>query len=179
MSAPEPQRLFFALWPDAAVRERIAHWAERCGHHCGGRQVPDGNLHITLAFAGSVPPERRICLEAAAGEVAMPAFDIRLDRLGYWSRACCLWLSASRPPTGLGELASVLRSALPECGLEPETRPYRMHITLRRRARRGPPVREIEPIAWHARDFALVVSQTLPEGARYEVLRRWPLREKR
>ncbi len=175
-SKPEapPQRLFFALWPEVRLQKRIAHWAERC-ESCGGRRVPEANIHITLAFLGGVNRERRDCLETAADEVVVAPFELILDRIGYWSRSRCLWLATTQIPPGLLELARALRAAMPVCGLEAERRPFRLHLTLRRRAHRAPRFRTIEPIFWHASDFALVTSETRPEGARYEVLRRWPL----
>ncbi|SCZ49676.1 RNA 2',3'-cyclic phosphodiesterase [Thiohalomonas denitrificans] len=177
MSEPDTtrQRLFFALWPEAAVQQRIAYWAEQCAKSCGGKRVPDENMHLTLVFLGGVTPEQRGCLEAVADEVTVTSFDLTLDRIGYWSRSRTLWLSTSNTSPELLELAMALRAAMSLCGLKVEERPFRTHLTLRRRAHRGPRFREINPIVWHATDFALVASETHPEGARYQVLRRWRL----
>ena len=57
MSSARPeaprQRLFFALWPDDAVRARL----DQAGEELLGKRVkrvPAANLHLTLAFAGAV-----------------------------------------------------------------------------------------------------------------------------
>jgi 2'-5' RNA ligase len=72
-------------------------------------------------------------------------------------------------------LVESLRGTLGECGLAPESRPYQPHITLARKANRGLPVTDIEPIHWSVGDFCLAESVTDPQGARYRILRRWPL----
>ncbi|WP_303901027.1 RNA 2',3'-cyclic phosphodiesterase [Thiohalomonas denitrificans] len=169
------QRLFFALWPEVAIQQRMAYWAERCAKSCGGKRVPEANIHLTLAFLGGVAPEQRGCLEAVVDEVTVAPFELSLDRIGYWSRSRALWLSTTHTSPELLELAMALRAAMSVCGLKVEERPFRTHLTLRRRAHRGPRFREIDPIVWHATNFALVASETHPEGARYQVLRRWRL----
>ena len=169
------QRLFFALWPERNIQKRMGHLADRCAKTCGGKQVPEANIHLTLAFLGGVTPEQRGCLETVANQIAVAPFELVLDRIGYWSRSRALWLSTTKTSPELLELAMALRAAMSLCGLEVEDRPFQTHLTLRRRAHRGPRFREIEPIFWSAKDFALVASDTRPEGACYQVLHRWQL----
>ena len=52
-SMAEQERLFFALWPDEALRQQLAVYPPML-KGCGGRLVVQDNLHITLAFLGSV-----------------------------------------------------------------------------------------------------------------------------
>jgi 2'-5' RNA ligase len=70
-----------------------------------------------------------------------------------------------------------LRARLAACGFAVETRPFETHVTLFRKVRKAPPLPDAYavPLVWPVRDFALVVSLAAPEGARYEVLRVWPL----
>ena len=50
-------RLFFALWPDADTRERVANAAAALRLTEGARPVPQRNFHLTLAFVGAVISE--------------------------------------------------------------------------------------------------------------------------
>lgn len=171
----ESRRLFFAIWPDETTRQ--AMWAlSRQGQRRGGRAVAAEKLHLTLLFIGEADAAQQACLEAAAGRVCAPAFDMVLDEQGGFARSRVAWLGMSELPPALLQLHSRLQSALAaECGIEPEHRPYVPHVTLRRRARPFRRERLADPLSWPVRDFVLVASQLTPEGSRYEVLRRWPL----
>lgn len=181
MSSTEPQagasreRLFFALWPDAAFRRAAGRVAARFGKRSGGRRIADDNLHVTLAFLGAVEPAQRTCLEAAADRVEVEPFSLTFDQVGYWPRPRILWLGVSQMPPPLLTLVTALQGGISECGLEPESRPYCAHLTLRRRLRRPPPrTAAVEPLSWPVEGFVLVRSDTRQDGAHYAVVRHWP-----
>jgi len=167
---PDSARLFFALWPDAGVRRRVA---EHCPRH--GRLVPPQNWHVTLVFLGGVTARVRAALEQAADAADPEAFSLSLDRRGCWRRSGIFWLAASAVPSALQRLQLQLAEAAAEMGVPRETRPYLPHLTLARKARPEPET-IIDPIQWRVDEFCLVRSELLPQGARYAVLRRWPLR---
>ncbi len=172
--AEPTQRLFFALWPDAKVRDALAGFAH--AHiRKQARRVIDANLHITLAFPGAVSTEVRECLEAAAADIRAGPFELSIDRVGYWPRPRILWAGASHTPAAVWALVEGLRTALQACGLQPETRPWQAHVTLARKAGRALPVTEIDPIRWSISNFCLVESVTDPSGPVYRIIRRWPL----
>lgn len=175
--ASERRRLFFALWPEEPVRERLD--GLRSGLVGGGigRPVARDKLHLTLCFLGGVDAETHACLDQAAAEVAVPPFTLTFDQLGYWPRPQVLWLGASETPPELSELVGQLRQVQAGCGSKPEGRPFRAHLTLARKVRRRPRLPEVEPFQWPVDRFALVASETLPSGARYEVVGQWPLRK--
>lgn len=176
MAEAEHQRLFFALWPDEAVRRQLADYRDLL-KGCRGRLVVPENLHITLAFLGSVDADTRSCLEQAADIISVPAFTLKLDELGFWRRSQVVWLGTGETPEPLLGLASALKQAMLGCGLEPESRPFQTHLTLMRKARRAPAEEPCEATLWPVADFALMLSDTRPEGVRYEVLQRWPLKQ--
>ncbi len=175
MSENDSSRLFFALWPAAELREQIAQRVQVGLRRGGGRPVRADNLHITLAFLGEVDAGRIDCVIQAADTVRAPAFTLRLERLGYWRRARVVWLG---PPERHPEpplVVARLWEALVPCGCEPESRPFFPHMSLTRKANRGPRARSIEPLDWPVEEFALVSSRLFEDGVQYEVLRRWAL----
>ncbi len=170
------RRLFFALWPNDEIRARIARVARTVVPPCGGRPVPTSNHHITLEFVGNVPEQTLDCLLACADAFSGQSFELTIDRAGSFNRTGIVWLGPSNVPPALTRLYEHLHLGVARCGLHPEDRPFRPHITLLRKARRGPAADPFEPIAWAVQGFVLVESVT-SEGSRYQVLKHWPLRE--
>lgn len=173
-ATPEQQRLFFALWPDDALQARI-HTSTRQLIEKPAKCVPAHNLHITLAFLGATAPEQRVCYEQAAAGIRAQAFTLTLERIGHWPAPRILWLGPAQQPEPLLRLVRRLNSALVQCGLTPEPRPFQAHMTLARKVDRPLPVQGIEPIVWSVRQFVLAESITEPAGARYQVLTNWAL----
>jgi 2'-5' RNA ligase len=172
------QRLFFALWPDDGVRSALAQTAtDLLGKRI--KRVPAANLHVTLAFAGAVPIPVRECLEAAAGHIRCPAIDLCIDHVGHWPRPRIFWIGPTHIPPALWSLAGQLRSALGDCGLQTETRPYQPHITLARKISKATSIQhgstQIDPVHWSIRSFSLVESVTAPRGVSYRRLLSWTL----
>jgi len=174
-SATEPrQRLFFALWPDAAVREALARSSrELLGRRV--KQVPEENLHITLAFAGPVTAPVRDCLMAAAGGIRCAPFELVIDHVGHWPRPRILWAGPTHTPAGMWSLVEALNQAFESCGLSREARPFQAHITLARKVGRAPPLAAMTPVPWSIGDFSLVESVTDASGASYRRLVTWKL----
>ncbi len=169
------RRLFFALWPDGAVREALAGLLEG-EPPCTGRRVPDGNLHMTLAFVGHVTAEQHACMEAAAAAGEAAPFTVTLDRLGYWPRPRIVWAGARVTPPALIDLVARLNRGLSGCGHQPEQRPYQAHVTLARKGRAPPRCGTIPPITWPVNSFCLIESASAEHGSIYRVLAAWPLR---
>lgn len=163
------RRLFFALWPDEAVRLQLA--GHRPRH---GRRVHPEDLHITLVFLGNLNEARQTELEAAADRIDGEGFELVLDRYGGFRRSRIAWLGASLLPAPLAKLQAALAAAAETSGVAREARDYVPHVTLARDARTGPTA-PIVPIRWPVDSFCLVESAGGREGPRYRVLRRWPL----
>ena len=168
------QRLFFALWPDEGTRERLATLAV---DDITDRWVSGDNLHVTLAFLGSVDKHVRACAEHVASQVKAQSFMLHLDEIGYWRKPRVLWVGASRLPSPLVQLLSSLNEGLSTCGFKPERREYRAHVTLTRKVHKPIAHRSIDPIPWPIDSFVLVESRTLLAGASYQVLRTWFLKD--
>lgn len=168
------ERLFFALWPDAATEAALSALVQQLAD-AGGRGVRVANLHSTLVFLGDVPTVRRACVEQVGDAVRAGQFDLSLNRIRSRARGGVIWIEPSIVPAPLGALVNMLTTSLEHCGYRPEARPYRAHVTLVRGARRRMVLPSPTPIAWSVREFCLVRSVLSADGARYEIQRRWPL----
>lgn len=170
------RRVFFALWPDDQARAALDALAAQGAKRCGGRCVLRENLHLTLAFIGAVSQQQLDLLQQLAAGVVGDAYDLQLDRLGYWSRSRILWAGCSMPPPAHDRLVAALGGLLAAAGFQLEKRPHLPHMTLVRQAHcRDLPVID-QPVKWHVIGFSLVESSLQPAGATYHTLARWPLR---
>ena len=167
-------RLFVGLMPARDEQRALATAVARIAH--GGRAVPAGNLHLTLAFLGAVPVERVAALEDALGSVAAEAFELRLERVGHFPRPRVLWCAATAAPGPLYALQGAVLQALAAAGMGLEVQPFTPHVTVARKVSRyRGPERLARPVCWRLGEFRLVASRTLPEGARYDTLRAFRL----
>ncbi|MBI4756708.1 MAG: RNA 2',3'-cyclic phosphodiesterase [Betaproteobacteria bacterium] len=180
-SAPPPAeqgempRVFFALWPPAAVADALARAAKAAQRACGGRAMGAESLHLTLAFIGPVLPERLADLRSAADGVEVPGFSLTFDRLGFWKRKGIVWAGCSEPAPELGTLADALSRRLRAAGFVLETRPFTAHMTLLRNASCRGEVPQMDAVRWPMGEFVLVRSRLGAHGARYEPLAIWRL----
>ena len=164
-------RLFFALWPDDAARDRLAMHAVRLATQLAGKPVPPEKIHLTLTFLGEVAEEDRA--QGVAAAIRSATFEACFDRVGTFRGAKVAWAGSSRPAAAMIELQSALESSLRAAGFDLEERPFRPHMTLVRRISRTLAPEPIEPIAWTAREFSLVRSDT--STGRYERMDDWKL----
>ena len=166
-------RLFLAVWPDAPAREALAELASAVARRCGGRAVPAGKLHLTLAFLGEAEPAR--VPSGALAQVAARAapFGLALDRLGGFARAGVAWAGCAGAAPALLDLQAAVEDRLRKAGFALEARPFSPHLTLARHVRGPVAPAPIGPVAWRVGSFALVESKR-GSGA-YREVERWPL----
>lgn len=179
----ETQRVFFALWPDPAVRAGLATLAADVYAACGGRPTRTDTLHQTLVFIGGIPDARIDDLIAAAESLRGEGFKTVFDRVECWPRNRLAAAIPTAPPSALCTLIGALENRLESAGFSYDRRPARPHVTLIRKAdcaaygtthrTAEPPI--FAPIAWAARDFVLVASTLGPAGPDYTILKRFPL----
>jgi 2'-5' RNA ligase len=165
-------RVFFALWPDDAVRAAISRATRAAVQAGGGRPIAKDRLHLTVVFLGELT-SAGLDVARQVPPIAVGGFELVLDAVGVWPESKILWLAPSAPPAALGELETRLWHALVEGGFHAEHRTYRPHVTLARRSR---PVDAVtDAVRWPVTELALV--ESFPEGrsVHYEVLEQWPL----
>ena len=167
-------RLFFALWPDDAVRRQIAAQAVALNHahEGGGRVLSQERMHLTLRFLGDYADDAfthlRDSAMAVADEVEPVAFELALDHAGSFG-ARTWWLGpADSPP--LLDLRRRLDRVLAGAGFPEAAEPFVPHVTIIRDALDPLPGTPIAPLAWRVRGFALVESR---DGEPYRTVQQW------
>lgn len=168
------KRLFFALWPDDAVREHIAQVASLLPAAQGSR-IPQENLHLTLSFIGAADADYQARLVQQAGQVVAPMVNIALTRLAYFKQPRVIYLGCDHCAEPLTALVNELNAHLQLAGYQPEQRPYHPHVTLKRNAQPVPQDLSVSEIIWSVKDFVLVESSSKGDGVRYDVLERFAL----
>lgn len=170
---PATERLFFALWPDKAVRGALAAYSRDLQRECRGRRVPPQNLHATLAFLGNTPADRLEAIRVAAATVSVKPFDLSIDRPGFWQHNTIGWAGCETVPPELQALADALRAALVQAQVKFDAKPFVPHVTLLRKANRPQRFPPLSPVAWRVEGFVLVRSNPQTDGSAYEVIGRW------
>jgi RNA 2',3'-cyclic 3'-phosphodiesterase len=183
-------RLFFAVPIPGHSREPLEAALPELGRILpAARWTNPGGWHLTLAFLGHVRPEFSAEV-ATVGERAVPGLgpaELRLEGAGCFPgqrRARVLWAGVSGDVEVLATLATRLAAACKEVGLRFEEREYHPHLTLARLPTPGPvPDAVLDQIShavaadpsWEARELCCYRSTLSPRGARYRVVRTFPL----
>lgn len=163
-------RIFLALWPDAATVQQLAEHASRWTWPAGCTLLAPSDWHVTLHFIGAVAAHRLPDI-AAAADVDMDAFTLRLDAPVLWRQGLAV-VCASQTPAPLRSLHHRLGNALQAQGVVVDPRPYRPHVTLARRAASAQVPAACGPVDWQAQGFVLADSTGNPAN-RYQVLHRY------
>ncbi|MDH3759636.1 MAG: RNA 2',3'-cyclic phosphodiesterase [Gammaproteobacteria bacterium] len=175
MREKKDTRIFFALWPDDALRQVLKRAADTIPVQAPARRVADYNLHMTLHFIGNVELAKLACLQQQARKVRAPAFDLCVDTQGCFGKARVAWLGCSEPPARLCQLHQELGRRLRRCEFQPEARRYNPHVTMARKIRFIPADPDFEPLQWRVENFVLVESKFGADGVKYSVIETYPL----
>jgi 2'-5' RNA ligase len=172
-------RLFFAVVPDAATRERIADVAASLPLESEARLVPRNNYHMTLAFVGEVAAPQIQSLQQIGGAQRTTAFALRFESYEYWPKPEVV-VAASRtiaPP--LEQLWQQLHRDLAEHQWALDAKRLRPHVTLARKVPQEPVLQAMSSFEWLVRDFCLMRSDTSGLQPAYTVVDTWSLLDNR
>lgn len=177
MKSKDTVRLFFALWPDQAVREKILSCSQAIIRSRHGRQVADYNLHMTLHFIGNTGIENMQCLDLQARKVSSPPFKLIIDKIGYFRKPGIIWLGCHTIPTALSQLHADLAARLSKCDYQPDERVYRPHISVFRKASLAGKTLMDKPFSWQPDSFSLIQSSQDSNGVKYTEIRKYPFQD--
>lgn len=161
-------RLFFALWPDQAVRETLTTWSRAAHAVAGGRMTQPRNLHMTLAFLGETDARRLPDVEAAAQAIRLEPCLMRLDRCSWWKHNGIVWAGGDAPRP-LRDAVAVLRAVLKASGVRFDAKAFAPHVTLLRHVRSAAPLPQPESLEWRVERFVLVESARDAQGPLYRI----------
>ena len=187
-------RLFVACELPEDVRQAVGGLVENLREQSDGavRWVNPASLHVTLKFLGEVPerqiPSVKVALQEAV--VRHSAFFLELSNIGSFGGReglRVMWAAVAGDVLRLEALARDVNRALSVVGFEPETRPFRPHLTLgrvrnevstRQRAELEVAVgkTEIPECEWRTTEISLVRSRLQPGGARHDTVATFHLR---
>lgn len=142
--------------------------------------------HITLQFLGSTGTDQYDCLVSQLEKVRGVPVPVQLRGLAVFERTGILYAEVE-PRSPLADLQKKVVRNTSLCGFEPETRPYRPHITLARSKGGGPfhgspvlaaRVKSLAEVSgFTAREFLLYESHLSSAGSNYVTRRRFPFAE--
>lgn len=163
-------RLFLALWPDAATRDAIARWQQGWAWPAGAARVRAERLHLTLHFLGNVESARVAALVAGL-RVPFRPFILQFGQGELWLHGVAV-LAPTQVPEALQALHGRLAGALKAQGLPTQEREFRPHVTMARRAAHAAPPARGPALTWQVRD-GYVLARSLPGGQGYGILARF------
>jgi 2'-5' RNA ligase len=172
-------RLFFALWPDDALRAQFSRAAADLPADCRAHCVPPENYHLTLAFVGDVAMSQLGALRRIGSAQRACGFTLLFDAREHWGEPQVVVAAVRENPAALLELCTALHRALRQSLAAPRFKspaaPLRAHVTLARKVAQAPVLQAMSPFSWSARAFSLVSSDTRGARAVYTVVDTWSL----
>ena len=125
------------------------------------------NLHLTLAFIGSIEAPAASGVARACDSLSIDSFDWLIDRLGWFPRARVMWAGGqvNRP---LVSAVDRVRARLDELGVGYDRKAFVPHVTLFRDVRcfnRSGPLETALP--WHTAHVALYAAARDERGPLY------------
>lgn len=151
----------------------------------GASWRPAEALHVTLRFFGDIREDLARDLDLELMKARVEPFDLTLEGAGHFGEGADLhavWAGVGESEP-LRRLAKACESAARRCGLAPETRSYRPHVTMAYLRR----VSSLEAAQWiaannllkspafHVSSFGLYSSWRTTEGSRYRLEASYPL----
>ncbi len=137
------------------------------------RKVKPSNYHVTLSFLGNVDADEEAKLRKSCQDIWGKSFLLTFDRIVFWRKPKILCLE-TEPVDAVLDLVRQINEKVEAAEIKTESRPYRPHITLARKASDNIDL-AVAKIDWTAQDFCLVESISQQGGVHYQVLQRWPL----
>lgn len=182
-------RIFVALNLPEPVRDRLCAAVRPLTRIAGVRAIACDALHLTLHFIGHVEePRVDVAADCVARAVrSATAFPLQLSDMGAFPnvrRPRVWWVGVSSPPELLG-LQQDVEAGLAAEGFRTEERTFHPHLTVGR-VRETASRADLTAMAEAAAAFAfsesfrvesveLMRSELRRDGARYSVVRSWPL----
>lgn len=137
------------------------------------RRIATADLHLTLAFLGTIQPEKTQEIAAALAQLEphhFPAATWTLDRVGWFKGARALWLGGALAPA-LQYYVDAVRSTLSRLNTNFDTRPFVPHVTIFRNVKSHAPSLETQiSVSWPLSRPVLMESLPTTCSMRYHLV---------
>lgn len=168
-------RVFFALWPQAAIQRNLHDVAKEYKTTCNARLMRADTLHMTLQFIGNIKRSQLPKLITAADKVsARPPFRLELNTLSFWQHNRIGYATLAASESTLETLAATLQHELANEGFIADNAKFSPHVTLLRNVEHILTPQNFMPVTWQVNSFVLVESVTATQKTQYRILREWP-----
>ena len=174
-SNADTARVFFALWPSAAIQQKLHSIAKQLQPECKARVMHAETLHLTLQFIGNIKRIDLSKLTAAANKVATPPFTLQLEKIAFWKHNRIAYATMKNHAPMLNELVAALKTLLAAQGVVYADTKFSPHVTLMRNVEHTLQAQDFAAIEWQVDSFVLVESEITDQGARYKIFKEWPL----
>ncbi len=188
------KRLFFAINLPEKTKKEISFFQEEIKKSLerGVKWVEEENLHITMAFLGSVREEKVSSVISLASEIKKAPFEVLLNEITYIPkdrrRAKMIWIKGeSLPLVSLREKLEKKLEASSVISYIPDKREFTPHVTLCRMRSfewqrlsllRIPLLEEFEvDIRFSVPSFELMESKISGRGPVYRTIESFPLKK--
>ncbi|WML25264.1 RNA 2',3'-cyclic phosphodiesterase [Neobacillus sp. OS1-33] len=183
---------FFAVRIPEQTKLRMQEHIEKIKERIPfSRWVHYQDLHITLAFLGSAPPDKLKQAENQVQEALkdVQTFTLKINKLGFFGNVDSprVFWADTEESKNLQSIRNKVFSACEEAGFQLETRPFRPHITLARKWKGEQPFQpellglweEFQPVPLSFEAVEVVIYQThLDKTPKYEAIKIYPLVDK-
>ena len=178
MSTVNTKRVFFALLPDKAARQKIICFQRHCAAlYPSARPVAEANLHITLHFIGQLDTACVTDLQQEARQVSSGPVDCLLDCSGYFARPKVFWMGCRQVSASLLQLQQTLGHRLQALSLASRFEEYIPHVSLLRKFVFNHDALPTAPdIPLYFREFSLMESISTPDGVKYQIIESYTLK---
>lgn len=175
-------RLFIAIPIDSEIRKKLGSLG---GTIPGARPVPEDQIHLTLRFIGEVESNIFHDIREQLHELSSKPLQISVKGTGHFpprGNPRVIW-AGIEPAGDVIILRNRINTILSRCGIDPERRKFRAHITLAR-LENSPPERVAHFLTGnallHSPPFAvdhvnLYSSKLTPDGAIHRIEGSYPL----
>lgn len=167
--AGQTKKLFFALWPDDDIRNRLTKVQENANLGQHGNPTLAEKFHITLLFLGDIKSDRVSELESFTRGIRFNPFTIELNQIGFFRQSDIAWCGTSQFSDELNSLVQTIRTGSPVLPKKAVQKNFVPHVTLARKVRRKI-TQEIDSIYWTVESCCLVCSVPVDGGVEYKII---------
>ncbi len=169
------KRLFIGLALPEPIAQQVQELRSNHLNDIPAKVINTSNFHITLAFLGSVNKQQEEQIRLNLDFSSHTQVSIHTRHFDYFKQAQIIYLAIAQHPSLLS-LHKHLHQQLKQCAIITESRQYRPHISLFKKAKQTHVFSVIpKKITWQAKEIHLYQSKTVNNKVEYHIIHTWLL----